>query len=201
MSLTFTKNAVDALNAATSCARQLGHEHIGSEHILLSILAIPQCQASRRLVTLGLSLDDLSESMKTMVSGGADATMQRGQLPITARTRKIIEMAGVEAGAGNPVGTAHLVIAMLRDGDNAASQLLFNAGVTVDKFISAGTQGSAPDSAQEADGEARTDDEGGDGEGEQVTSSGANGKAQKTPTVNTFGATLRRLRARVRWTR
>ena len=155
MSLTFTKNAVDALNAATSCARQLGHDHIGSEHILLSILAIPQCQASRRLVTLGLSLDDLSESMRTMVSGGADATMQRGQLPITARTRKIIEMAGVEAGAGNAVGTAHLVIAMLRDGDNAASQLLYNAGVTVDKFISAGTQGSAPDNAQEADEDRR----------------------------------------------
>ena len=190
MSLTFTKNAVDALNAATSCARQLGHDHIGSEHILLSILAIPQCQASRRLVTLGLSLDDLSESMKTMVSGGADATMQRGQLPITARTRKIIEMAGVEAGAGNPVGTAHLVIAMLRDGDNAASQLLFNAGVTVDKFISAGTQGSAPDTAQEADGEAQQDDEGSDGEGEQGSSSGANGKAQKTPTVNAFGRDL-----------
>ncbi|MBO7683998.1 MAG: hypothetical protein J6T51_04660, partial [Kiritimatiellae bacterium] len=182
MSLTFTKHAVDALNAATSCARQLGHDHIGSEHIFLSILAIPQCQAARRLETLGLSLDDLAESMRAMVSGGADSTMQRGQLPITARTRKIIEMAGVEAGAGNPVGTAHLVLAMLRDGDNAASQLLFNAGVTVDKFISAGTQGSAPDTdtAQEADGEAQQDDEGSDGEGEQGSSSGANGKAQKT---------------------
>ena len=76
MSLTFTKNAVDALNAATSCARQLGHDHIGSEHLLLSILAIPKCQASQRLVTLGLSLDDLSASMKAMVSGGAEPTIR-----------------------------------------------------------------------------------------------------------------------------
>ena len=192
MSLTFTKHAVDALNAATSCARQLGHDHIGSEHIFLSILAIPQCQAARRLETLGLSLDDLAESMRAMVSGGADSTMQRGQLPITARTRKIIEMAGVEAGAGNPVGTAHLVLAMLRDGDNAASQLLFNAGVTVDKFISAGTQGAAPGAAQEAGEESGED---GDGEGEggdggNGASRGANGKEQKTPTVNTFGRDL-----------
>ena len=41
MNLRLTKNATDAMNASASCARQLGHDHIGSEHILLSILAIP----------------------------------------------------------------------------------------------------------------------------------------------------------------
>ena len=55
MSLMFSKHAVDALNAASSCARQFGHDHIGAEHILLSILAIPQCQAAQRLVALGLA--------------------------------------------------------------------------------------------------------------------------------------------------
>ena len=120
MNLKFTKHAVDALNAAASCARQLGHDHIGAEHVFLSIIAIPQCQAAKRFVTLGLSLDDLAESMKTMVSNGGDGTMQRGQLPLSARTRKILEMAGLEAGEGNAVGTEHLVLAMLREGENAA---------------------------------------------------------------------------------
>ena len=41
----FTKNAVDALNGAISCAAQFGHDHIGTEHILLSMLAIPKYQA------------------------------------------------------------------------------------------------------------------------------------------------------------
>ena len=66
MSLMFSKHAVDALNAASSCARQLGHDHIGAEHIFLSIIAIPACQAAKRLVALGLALDDLAESMRQM---------------------------------------------------------------------------------------------------------------------------------------
>ena len=67
----FTKNAIDALNAAASCARQLGHDHIGAEHIFLSILAIPKCQACRRLESLGLAIPDLAESMRTMIAGNA----------------------------------------------------------------------------------------------------------------------------------
>ena len=80
MNMRFSKNAVDALNAAASCARQLGHDHIGTEHIFLSIIAIPSCQAAKRLVALGLSLDDLAESMRSMISGSATGTLQRGQL-------------------------------------------------------------------------------------------------------------------------
>ena len=183
----FSKHAVDALNAAASCARQFGHDHIGAEHILLSLLAIPQCQACRRLVTLGFSLDDLAESMKNMISGGAAGTMQRGPLPLSSRTRKILEMAGLEAGAGNAVDTVHLVLAMLREGENAAAQLMFNAGVTVDKFISAGTQGQSGDSSSAAgEGDAQE----GEDDGSQPPQEGANGKAQKTPTVNAYGRDL-----------
>ena len=69
--MTFTKNAIDALNASGSAARQLGHDHIGCEHILLTILAIPQCQACQRLVRLGQDLAEMSESMKMMKIGRA----------------------------------------------------------------------------------------------------------------------------------
>ena len=87
MNLMFSKHAVDALNAAGSCARQLGHDHIGAEHVFLSLIAIPQCQAAQRLVALGLSLEELAESMKTMVSGNSDGLMQRGQLPLSSRLK------------------------------------------------------------------------------------------------------------------
>ena len=143
MSMMFTKNAIDALNAAASCARQLGHDHIGAEHIFLSILAIPKCQACRRLESLGLAIQDLAESMRSMVAGNAAAMMQRGQLPLTARTKKVLDIAGIEAGGpGKAVNTVHLVTAMMREGENAAAQLLFNAGLTVEKFLAAGTQGT-----------------------------------------------------------
>ena len=182
MSMMFTKNAIDALNAAASCARQLGHDHIGAEHILLSILAIPKCQACLRLERLGLAISDLTESMRNMIAGSSEPVMQRGQLPISARTKKVLDIAGLEAGGpGKPVSTVHLVTAMMREGENAAAQLLFNAGVTVEKFLAAGTQGTPEEDAAPADkGNA----------GEAPSQKGENGKQQKTPTINAFGRDL-----------
>ena len=185
MSMTFTKNAIDALNAASSCARQLGHDHIGAEHIFLSVLAIPKCQACQRLKRIGLSVEDLTESMRTMIAGNGGAVMQRGQLPLTARTKKVLDIACIEAGGpGKPINTVHLVTAMMREGENAAAQLLFNAGVNVEKFLAAGTQGggNAEEKAEEPSDDAP--------EGEVEDKRGANGKQQKTPTINTFGRDL-----------
>ncbi len=186
MNIPFSKNAIDALNASSSCARQFGHDHIGAEHIFLSLLAIPKCQATQRLATLGLGAEDLSESMKSMISGGNAGTLQRGQLPLTARTRKILEMAAIEAGQGNGVGTTHLVLAMLREGENAAAQLLFNAGVTVEKFIAAGSQGAAGETEAPDSGEGEDEEAGADAPAKR----GDNGKSRKTPTVNAFGRDL-----------
>lgn len=186
MSMMFSKNAVDAMNAASSCAQQFGHDHIGSEHILLALLAIPKCQACQRLARLGLSLTDLAESMKSMISGDSEPLLQRGQLPLTARTKKVLDMAGLESGGPDKVvDTAHLVTAMLREGENAAAQLLFNAGVTVEKFLAAAVQGPEPDveatSSDDADDEALQPSAPG---GPQPS------KAQKTPTINAFGRDL-----------
>ncbi len=190
----YSKNAVDALNASQSCARQLGHDHVGSEHVFLSILAIPKCQACRRLERLGLGLGDLAESMRTMIAGSSDAMLQRGQLPLTARTRKVLELAAVCAGRDNVVDTAHLVVAMMREGENAAAQLLFNAGVTVEKFMAAGMQ--SDDSADDAEDSAAG---GGEPSGEEPENRrGGNGKVQKTPTINAFGRDLTELAAQGR---
>ena len=195
MSIKFSKNAIDALNAAQSCARQLGHDHVGSEHIFLSILAIPKCQACLRLERLGLGLADLAESMRSMIAGESGGTLQRGQLPITLRTRKVLEIAELAAGKGNAVGTVDLVVAMMREGENAPAQLLFNAGLSVDKFLAAGMQqgeGADAASAGEDGGEEGEDEESEDagkasGRGEK------SGKDQKTPTINTYGRDLTEL--------
>ena len=187
MSAVFSKNAIDALNASQSCARQLGHDHIGAEHILLSILAIPKCQACQRFVKLGLSLEDMTESLKGMIEGNSDGILQRGQLPITARTRKVLEIAEMTAGQGNVVDTAHLVTAMMREGENAAAQLLFNVGITVDKFVAAGMQSS--EQKQEESGDAEDEGE----SQEQQEGGGKKRKEQKTPMVNAFGRDLTEL--------
>ena len=196
MNIAFTKNATDALNASQSCARQLGHDHVGSEHVLLSILAIPQCRACRRLVGMGLSLEELAESMRSMVSGASGGVLQRGPLPVTARTRKVVEIAQLVAGQGKPVGTADLVAGMLREGENAAAQMLFNAGVTAERFLAASTQGAedAKDSGEaggEGDGDAAEDG----GEEEGKGGGAKKPKRQKTPTIDTYGRDLTELAA------
>ena len=186
----FTKNALDAMNGASPCAQQLGHDHIGSEHIFLSMLAIPRCQACLRLVNLGFDLDELAQSMRNMIAGGGEPMMQRGGLPLTARTRKMLDLAQIEAGGPDkPIDTVHLLTAMLKEGENAAAQLMFNAGLTVEKFLAAGTQGASSSATPSQGGggeEAK-------GEGDGVRTEGANGKAQKTPTINAFGRDLTQL--------
>ena len=183
----FSKHAIDALNGASSCARQFGHDHIGAEHIFLSLLAIPACQAAQRLVALGLALEDLAESMKQMISGNSDGLMQRGQLPLSARTKKIIDMAALAAGGpGKVIDTVHLVLAMLREGENAAAQLLFNAGVTVEKFVAAGAAKGGDQGAESGEAASSPLEQ----DGSSASQTGANGKQQKTPTVNSYGRDL-----------
>ncbi len=185
MNVKYSKNAIDALNAAQSCARQLGHDYLGSEHIFLSILAIPTCQACQRLVGLGLVLNDLSESMRQRMVGPSESTLQRGVLPLTTRTKKVLELAIFTAGAGNVVDTVHLVVAMMREGENVAAQLLFDVGVTIEKFLAVGLQGAKGDNETVQPSDATKE--------EAPVSRGANGKAQKTPTINAFGRDLTEL--------
>lgn len=184
MRINFTKNALDAMNASSSCARQLGHDHIGCEHIFLSILAIPASQAVKRLVTMGLDPDELSESLRQMVSSEGEALLQRGPLPLSARTKKVLEIAVIDAGKNAPVSTVNLVAAMIKEGENIAAQLLFNAGATLPAFIAAGAQGPSqePREVQGAPNEEPSD--------EADEKSPKKSRAQKTPTVTAFGRDL-----------
>ena len=182
--LKLTKHALDALNGADSCARQMGHDAVGCEHILLAMLAIPEAMACKRFVTLGLKLEDMSEAMRTMISEYSQNIQQRGQLPVTGRTRKVLELAQYEAGGGNPVGTTNLVVAMMKEGENAAAQMMFNAGLSVQKFMAAN-----PSDPQSGSGKGNAKS----AEAEEKRQEGANGKAAKTPTVNTFGRDLTQL--------
>lgn len=190
--MTFTKNALDAINGAGSCAQQFGHDHIGSEHIFLAILAIPQCQASQRLVRLGHSLEEMAETMRMMISGESSGVMVRGPLPMSARTRKVLEIAQIEAGAGNPVGTVPILVGIMREGENAAAQLLFNAGVTVERFVAAGTQGDQPAESKGGD-ESDDSEESSDGEESGGQNGAKEAKEQKTPNINTYGRDLTEL--------
>jgi ATP-dependent Clp protease ATP-binding subunit ClpC len=176
-----TKNASRAMNGAEECARQLGHDHIGAEHIFLAILGIPECGACRILKELDLAIEDLAEALKNMISGATPGMLQKGRLPLSARTEKILQMATMGIGTRDVIGTADLVQAILSEGDNAAAQLLFNVGVTNQDYRAAR---EAIEKGAEGEEKGR----------EKCAAGGVNTinskKEQKTPTINTFGQDL-----------
>jgi len=197
----YTPDANQALEGAEAAARRYNHSYIGTEHILCSILAIPNCGACRRFRALGLDPDELRLQLEQMIGHGESVRM-RGEIPITARTRKILELAKIEAKRlkAGAVGTEHIILAILSEGESVAAQILFGHEVSAEQFIKASTDDESEDSSDEfpfeeddpEDSDGETTDESAENEeadGDSA-SSGKGGKNGKTPALNTFGRDL-----------
>ena len=193
----YTQHAAEALEGAAACAQHYNHSSIGSEHIILSILAIPACGARSRLIRLKVDPDDIKAAIEQMIGAG-EALRTRGELQYTARVKKILEIAAIEARSENSplIGTSHIVQAMLRDGDSVGAQVLFGHGITLENFIAARDSANAPSAkpdigpAEEADEDQEEGAEPAQEDQRGAAHDGANGKKQKTPALNAFGRDL-----------
>lgn len=193
MSEAMSPNMKVVMSHAEVLAREMGHDAIGSEHLLLSILGMPDCQAYCRLKNLNVSIPEFAETLKNRISLPTIAMMMKGNLPLTARTRKILDIAALESGKDRPMGTVDCVAAILREGESVAADLLFNLGITVDKFLSAGVNEGA------ADPEARSESEGPREMGPRADGAPRklrNDRADKTPTIDMFGRDLSAMASR-----
>lgn len=191
----FSELAQKALNGAEAVAHRFNHDHVGTEHILYSILEEDGCEACRRFRKLGLDPADLRMELEQMIGQG-DALKTAGRLPVTGRTKKIIELAKLRArGAGAPeTGTHHFVEAMLAEGESVAAQILYGHGLSTNKFESVATPGGdAP--TQDDSQDAGSQDSAQDGEHQEEEESSRKEKEddQKTPSLNHFGRDLTEL--------
>jgi ATP-dependent Clp protease ATP-binding subunit ClpC len=114
-------------------AQALNHEYIGTEHLLLALLASRQGTGATALRKLGVDLDAVANRVLTIVqrgSGRNDAS-SGALLPLSSRTKKVLELAREEARALNHrlIGTEHLLLGMLAEGKGIAAQQLSEAGV------------------------------------------------------------------------
>ena len=127
----YTPNANRALDGAEAAARRYNHSYIGTEHLLCSILAIPNCGACRRFRALDVDPDELRIQLEQMI-GHSENVRMRGEIPVTARTRKILELAKLEARRlqASAVGTEHIILAILAEGESVAAQILSGHGLT-----------------------------------------------------------------------
>jgi ATP-dependent Clp protease ATP-binding subunit ClpC len=121
----FTESARKAIEYARDEAARLRHDYIGTEHLLLGLIRLGEGNAVEVIVNLGLELNDLKTSIEEVVqpSGG---TMTMGQLPLTARAKKTLEVSGQEARAlkSKDIDTEHILLALLKDEEGVAAQVL-----------------------------------------------------------------------------
>ena len=119
-----TPRARQVLLLARKEAQRFNHDYIGTEHLLLALLILGEGVAVEVLKTLGLKLDALRIEVEK-VCGSGGATKTEGALPLSPSLRRVLEFAAAEAGAMNYnfIGTEHLLLALLRDGEGAGSAL------------------------------------------------------------------------------
>lgn len=204
----FTARAQRAIQLAAREADRFNHPYIGTEHLLLGLVALGEGVAVEVLEELGVALDDVRIAVERMVGFGGE-TKTKGELPYTPRTKKVLQLAVAEAHAmqQQQAGTEHLLLALLREGEGVAAQVLQSLNVRLDDVVEGvrhALEGGEEeeDAAEEFDPDQAAEEGGAHGEsaGEQPqlphpgeTDKKAKEPKSKTPALNAFGRDLTEL--------
>jgi ATP-dependent Clp protease ATP-binding subunit ClpC len=174
----FTDKANAALNFAIESAQDFGHTYIGSEHLLIGILREGSGVAADVLQNKGINAEKVEEALAASVGKGSRTELTPDHL--TPRAKRIIEMAiAVSRSMGNNfVGTEHLLISILREGDNYAVRFLSELGADCSSLLSDTLKASGAHYE----------------EGSETASAGSTPSGQKksgkTPTLDQYGRDL-----------
>lgn len=126
----FTERARKVIILAKEEARRFNHDYIGTEHILLGLIREGEGVAATVLQKMGVSLDNIRLEIEKLVQPGP-TTQIMGDIPFTPRAKKALELAAEEARnlGHNYIGTEHLLLGLIREGEGVASQVLLNLGL------------------------------------------------------------------------
>ncbi len=176
----FTPRAQQVLALARKEADRFNHSFVGTEHLLLGLINLGQGVAVNVLQKMGLDLETVRLEVEKQVGTGPDQKMA-GNIPYTPRVKKVLELSKKEAKALHHtyVGTEHILLGLLREGEGVAARVLKNLDIDIDLC------------RQEILHELDPNFEGDDG----VTAgmeeeSGGNKKQVKTPALKAFGRDL-----------
>ncbi len=126
----FTERARKVILLAKEEAKRFNHDYIGTEHILLGLVKEGEGVAAAVLTSLGLDSENIRVEVERLVQPGPGKVMGE-DIPFTPRAKKVIELAMDEARSlgHNYIGTEHLLLGLIREGDGIASQVLLNLGL------------------------------------------------------------------------
>ena len=168
----FTQKAQSALEKAQQSAMELGHNYIGSEHLILGLIKEEDSVASKVLRENGVTAEAVTDKISRLI--GIAAPTGEPVSGMTPRTKRIIEISYAEANrmGHNYIGTEHLLLAILREGESIALRILSELGVDIQKVFS--------DIVNEFN----------QGGAARQGSSGRGTTNKKTPTIEQFGRDL-----------
>jgi ATP-dependent Clp protease ATP-binding subunit ClpC len=128
----FTERAQKVLALAQEEAVRLGHNNIGTEHILLGLIRESEGIAAKALVALNLGLEKIQDEVESLIGRGQE---QPTNIAYTPRAKKVIELSMDEARklGHTYVGTEHILLGLIREGEGVAARVLNNLGVSLNK--------------------------------------------------------------------
>jgi ATP-dependent Clp protease ATP-binding subunit ClpC len=177
----FTPRAQQVLALARKEADRFNHNFVGTEHLLLGLIKLGQGVAVNVLQKLGLDLETVRMEVEKQVGTGPDQKMI-GNIPYTPRVKKVLALAAKEAKALNHtyVGTEHILLGLLREGDGVAARVLKNLDVDIEQTRQEILKELDPNFAASEEGV---------GEGSEKPTPEKKGEI-KTPALKAFGRDL-----------
>ena len=131
----FTERAKKVIKLAREEAGRLGHNYIGTEHLLLALIREGEGVAAIVLQNLGLDLDNLRLEVEKMVQA-SPSTLTLGEMPFTPRAKKVLELAveNAQALSHTYIGTEHILLGLIREGAGIAARVLEKIGITFERI-------------------------------------------------------------------
>ena len=193
----FTPRAQQVLALARKEADRFNHSYVGTEHLLLGLIKLGQGVAVNVLERMGLELEAVRMEVEKEVGSGPPQK-SAGNIPYTPRVKKVLALANKEAKALNHsyVGTEHLLLGLLREGEGVAARVLKRLDVDIQRTRNEILAEIDPNFSPDDQDDDEDDDEAEEGEGPfeeeaQAQAPGAAAEAKsKTPALKAFGRDL-----------
>ena len=179
----FTPRAQQVLALARKEADRFNHNYVGTEHLLLGLIKLGQGVAVNVLQKMGLDLGTVRQEVENHVGQGPETKMV-GNIPYTPRVKKVLALAGREAKALNHsyVGTEHILLGVLREGEGVAARVLKSLDVDIERTRNEILKELDPNFTPQ------------ESEDEEFAETGGSGKKEaKTPALRAFGRDLTEL--------
>ncbi len=180
----FTPRAQQVLALARKEADRFNHNFVGTEHLLLGLIKLGQGVAVNVLQKMGLDLETVRQEVEKQSKAGPDQK-QVGNIPYTPRVKKVLALASKEAKALNHtyVGTEHILLGLLREGDGVAAKVLKELDIDIEAVRQEILKELDPNFQNQGEETA------GGGEGDKKESGDKKGE-NKTPALKAFGRDL-----------